>query len=142
MVPRGDGLLGGDSHSITVRCSIGWPYVHADHLRPLEDLHDGLNSTCPGRRVPLIRYLGAEVMPKCPSRVCTLPVGTGASAPKDSISSASLYSFSPSMSLRGDYSSSFFSSSWSCCCCSFLLGVPWAAGLPGTTSFIPKGSSS
>jgi hypothetical protein len=27
-----------------------------------------LNSTRPGRGTPLIMYLGAEVMPKCPSR--------------------------------------------------------------------------
>jgi hypothetical protein len=27
-----------------------------------------LNSTHPGHGTPLIRYLGAEVMPKCPSR--------------------------------------------------------------------------
>jgi hypothetical protein len=54
-----------------------------------------LNSTCPRRGTTLILYLRAEVMPKCPSRARCLSVGIGASAPKDSLSSASLYSFSP-----------------------------------------------
>jgi hypothetical protein len=39
--PRGDGLLGGISHSITVRCPVGWPHVPADDIGPLEDFHDG-----------------------------------------------------------------------------------------------------
>ncbi len=48
--------------------------------------------------------LRAEVMPKCPSKALSLLVGIRASAPKDSISSASLYIFSLSLSLRGEYS--------------------------------------
>jgi hypothetical protein len=80
------------------------------------------NSTRPRCGTPLILYLGVEVMPKCPSRARSLSVGIKASAPKDSLSSASLYSFSPSLSLRGEYSSSSSSSlptSWSSyCCCS------------------------
>jgi hypothetical protein len=80
-----------------------------------------LNSTHPRCGTPLIWYLGAEVMPKCPSRARSLPIGTGASAPQDSLSSASLYNFSPSLSFRGEYYSSSLSSlstSWSCCSCS------------------------
>jgi hypothetical protein len=52
-----------------------------------------LNSTRPGRRTSLILYLGAVVMPKCSSRARSLPVKTGASALKDSTSSASWYIF-------------------------------------------------
>jgi hypothetical protein len=63
-----------------------------------------LNATRPGCGTPLIWYLGVEVLPKCPSRERSLSVGIGASAPKDSLSSTSLYSFSPSLSLRGEYS--------------------------------------
>ena len=44
-----------------------------------------LNSTCPRRGTPLIRYLGAEVMPKCSSRARSLPVGIEASTLKDSL---------------------------------------------------------
>jgi hypothetical protein len=75
-----------------------------------------LNSTRPGRGTPLILYLGVNVMPKCPTRARSLLMGTGASTPKDSLPSASMYSFSPSLSLRGEYSSSSSSSWWSCCC--------------------------
>jgi hypothetical protein len=106
---------------------------------------DSYNSTCPRRRTPLILYLGAEVMPRCPSRAQSLPVGIGASAPKDSLSSASLYSFSPSLSLRGEYSllsSSSLSTLWSSSYCCSSAGAPWAARLLGTTSSISKGSSS
>jgi hypothetical protein len=86
-----------------------------------------LNSTHPGRGTPLILYLGAVVMPKCPSRARILLVGIGASAPKDSLSSASQYSFSPSLSLRGEYylpSSSSVSMLLSSCCCCPSAGVP------------------
>jgi hypothetical protein len=120
------------------------PWCLQRTLNPKKISTTALNSTHPGCRTPLILYLGAEVMSKCPSRARSLPVGIGASALKDSLSSASLYSFSPSFSLRGEYSSSFSSSlltSWCYCCCS-SAGVPWAAGLPGTTSLISKGSSS
>jgi hypothetical protein len=54
-----------------------------------------LISPHPRRGTSLIWYLRAEVMPKCPNRAQSLPVGIGASAPKDSLSSASLYNFSP-----------------------------------------------
>jgi hypothetical protein len=86
-----------------------------------------LNFTQPGRGTPLIQYLRAEVMPKCPSKAQILPVGIGASASKDSLSSASLYSFSPSLSLRGEYSSlssSSLSMSWSSCCYCSSTGAP------------------
>jgi hypothetical protein len=48
-----------------------------------------LNSTHPGRGTSLILYLGAVVMPRCSSKAQSLPVGTGASALKDSTSFAS-----------------------------------------------------
>jgi hypothetical protein len=78
-----------------------------------------LNSTRPRRGTSLILYLGAVVMPRCSSRARSLPVRTGASAPKDSTSSASRYIFASSVLLRGRYSSLALSSmSWSfgyCC---------------------------
>jgi hypothetical protein len=102
-----------------------------------------LNSTYTGRGTSLILYLGVVVMPKCSSRAQSLPVGTGASAPKDSTSSASRYIISTSVSLRGGCSSSALSSmSWSSYCCCSSVGEPLAAGLLGTTSSITKGSSS
>jgi hypothetical protein len=94
------------------------PWCLQRTLGPEKISATALNSTRPRHGTPLIRYLGAEVMPKCPSRARSLSVGIGASAPKDSISSASLYSFSPSLSLRGAYPSSSSSSwltSWSSC---------------------------
>jgi hypothetical protein len=94
----------------------------------LENISEtALNSTRPGRRIPLILYLGLEVMPKCPSRARSLEVWIRASAPKDSLSSASLYSFSPSLSLRGEYSSSSSSSLstlWSSCYSCSSVGAP------------------
>jgi hypothetical protein len=86
-----------------------------------------LNSTRPGCETPLILYLGAEVMPKCPSRAQSLPIGIWSSALKDSFLSASLYNFSSSLSLRGEYSSSSSSSlltSWSSYCCCSSAGAP------------------
>jgi hypothetical protein len=59
-----------------------------------------LNSTRPRRGTSLM-YLGVVVMPRCSSRAQSLPVRTGALAPKDSTSSASRYIFSSSVSLRG-----------------------------------------
>jgi hypothetical protein len=44
-----------------------------------------LNSTRPGRRINWIWYLGAVVMPRCSSRARSLPVRTGASAPKERV---------------------------------------------------------
>jgi hypothetical protein len=70
-----------------------------------------LNSTRPRHGTPLILYLGAEVMPKCPSKALSMPVGIGASALKDSILSTFLNIFSLSSSLRGEYPSSSSSSS-------------------------------
>jgi hypothetical protein len=71
---------------------------------PLKISVMALNSTHLGHATQLILYLRAEVMPKCPSKALSLLVGIRASAPKDSISSASLYIFSLSLSLRGEYS--------------------------------------
>jgi hypothetical protein len=86
------------------------------------------------------------VITNCTSRAWSLLVGTGASALKDSISTPSLYNFSPSLSLRVEYTSSSMSSllmlwSSSCSYCS-SIGVRWAVGIPSTTSSISKGSSS
>jgi hypothetical protein len=99
--PRSDGLLDGISHSITDRCSEGWPWCVQWTLGPEKVSATTLNSTRPGRRTPLIMYLLAEVMPKCPSRARSLPIGIRASALKDSLLSAYLYSFLPSSSLWG-----------------------------------------
>jgi hypothetical protein len=126
MAPRSDGLLGGVSHNITDGLKAG-PWCLQRTLDPEMISVTALNSTCPGCETPLIRYLGAEVMPKCPSRARSLPVGIRASAPKDSISSASLYTFSPSVSLKGEYSSwssSLLLTSWSCCYCCSSAGAP------------------
>jgi hypothetical protein len=68
MAPRSDGLPGGISHNITDRCSKGCPLVPTENPGPREDLCDGLEFHPPGRGTPLIRYLWAEVMPKCPNR--------------------------------------------------------------------------
>jgi hypothetical protein len=68
-------------------------------LGPEKIYATALNSTHPRRGTPLIWYLGVEVMPKCPSKARSLPVGIRALAPKDSLLSASLYSFLPSLSL-------------------------------------------
>jgi hypothetical protein len=77
-----------------------------------------LNSTHPGCGTFLILYLGVVVMPRCSSRAQSLPVRTGASAPKDSTPSASRYIFSSSVSLGGGYPSLAMSSmSWSFSCC-------------------------
>jgi hypothetical protein len=37
---RGDGLTEGVSYNIVVRRLMSWPHVTADHLGPVEDLHD------------------------------------------------------------------------------------------------------
>jgi hypothetical protein len=61
----------------------------------------------------------------CSSKAQSLPVGTGASALKDSTSSASRYIFSSSVSLGGGYSSLASSStSWSFDYSSSSVGVP------------------
>jgi hypothetical protein len=84
-----------------------------------------LNSTRPKCGTSLILYLGAVVMPRCSSRAQCLPVRTGASALKDSTSSASRYIFSSSVSLRGGYSSLALSStSWSFGCYCSSAGEP------------------
>jgi hypothetical protein len=77
-----------------------------------------LNSTCPRCRTSLILYVGVAVKPRCSSRARSLLAGTGASAPKDSTSSASWYIFSSSVSLEGGCSSSALSS------------MPWFPGCP------------
>jgi hypothetical protein len=84
-----------------------------------------LNSTDPGRGTSLILYLGAVVMPSCSSRARSLPVGTRASAPKDSTSSASWYIFSFSVSLGGGCCSLALSStSWFSSYCCSSVGKP------------------
>ena len=60
-----------------------------------------LNSTRPERGTSFILYRGAVVMPRCSSKAQSLPARIGASAPKDSTSSASQYIFSGSVSLGG-----------------------------------------
>jgi hypothetical protein len=98
-----------------------------------------LNSTYPGRGTSLILYLGAVVMPRCSSKARSLPVGTGASAPKDSTSSASRYIFSSSVSLRGGYSSSALSStSWSSGCATPQQVSPELLGSQGPPALSQK----
>jgi hypothetical protein len=84
-----------------------------------------LNSTRPGCGTSLILYLRAVVMPRCSNRAQSLPVGTGALAPKDSTSSASRYIFSFFMSLGGGCSSLAWSSmSWFFGCYCSSTGEP------------------
>jgi hypothetical protein len=42
MDPQSDGLPGGISHNVTVRCSASWPLVPVEDLGPEEDVCDGL----------------------------------------------------------------------------------------------------
>jgi hypothetical protein len=126
MAPRSDGLPGGISHIITDRCSEGWPLVPAEDPEFGEDLCNCLEFHPPWTRDSL-DPLGVEVMPKCPSRARNMPVGIRASASKDSLLSASLYNFSPSMALRREYYSSSSSSlltSWSSSYCCSSAGAP------------------
>jgi hypothetical protein len=50
MAPRSDGLLGGISHSITDRCSKGWPLVPTEDPGSREDLYDCLEFHPPWTR--------------------------------------------------------------------------------------------
>jgi hypothetical protein len=88
-----------------------------------------LNSTHPKCRTYLILYLGAVVMPRCSSRAQSLLARTGASAPKDSTSSASRYIFSSLMSLGED------TLCWPC----LLRPGPLAAAAPQPASPEPLG---
>jgi hypothetical protein len=108
--PRSDGLPGGVSHSVTARRSKSWSLVSAEDPGPKVDLCNNLDLHPPWTRDFLVLVLGAMVMPNCSSRARGLPVGTEALAPKDSISSASQYIFSTSVSLKGGCSSLVFSS--------------------------------
>jgi hypothetical protein len=84
-----------------------------------------LNSIHPRCGTSLILYLGEVVMPRCSSRARSMLVGTGASALKDSTSTASRYIFSSSVSLEGGYSLSALSStSWSSGYCCSLASEP------------------
>jgi hypothetical protein len=83
-----------------------------------------LNSILPRCGTSLILYLGVVVMPRCSSRVHSLPVRTGASTPKDSTSSASQYIFSSSVSLGGGYPSLALSSTSRSFDCCFSVGEP------------------
>jgi hypothetical protein len=47
MDPRSGGLQGYVSHSVTVRCSKGWPLVPVENPGPEEDLCDGLELHSP-----------------------------------------------------------------------------------------------
>jgi hypothetical protein len=50
MAPRSDGLPGGISHSITDRCSEGWPLVPVEDPRSGEDLYNCLEFHPPWTR--------------------------------------------------------------------------------------------
>jgi hypothetical protein len=120
MDPRCDGLPGGITNSITVRGPESWSLLSAEDSGSEENLCDGLE-----RGTSLILYRGAVVMPRCSSRARSLPARTGASAPKDSTSSASWYIFSASVSLRGGCSSSVLCSvSWPPGYCCSSVGEP------------------
>jgi hypothetical protein len=58
--PGGDGLPGGVSHNIVVRCPISWTCVPADHLGPMEDLHNGLELHSSWTRDSLDPILGSS----------------------------------------------------------------------------------
>jgi hypothetical protein len=47
MDPRGDGLRGGVSHSVTMRRSKSWSPVYAEDPGPKEDFCDGLELHLP-----------------------------------------------------------------------------------------------
>jgi hypothetical protein len=84
--------------------------VPTEDRKPREDLCDGFEFQPPWTRdsLDLVSEGGGDAQV---SQQSTMPVGgTGASAPKDSLLLASLYSFLPSLSLRGEYSSSSSSS--------------------------------
>jgi hypothetical protein len=86
------------------------PLCRQRTLDPKKISEMALNSTRPERRISLILYRGAVVMPRCSSKAQSLPVMTGDSAPKDSTSSASRYIFLASVSLGGGCSSLVLSS--------------------------------
>jgi hypothetical protein len=141
--PGSDGLPGGISHSVAVRCSKSWLLVPSEDSGPEEDIYDGLELHPPWMRDFLDHVPGAVVMPRCSSRARSLPAGPRASTPKDSTSSASRYIFSSSVSLGGSCSSSALSSMpWFPGCCCSSAGEPWAKGLSGTNNSMTKGSSS
>jgi hypothetical protein len=60
--PRSDGPPGDVNHSITRRCSEGWPLVPAEDPRPEEDLYNGLEFHPPWTRnsLDLISWGGGE----------------------------------------------------------------------------------
>jgi hypothetical protein len=103
--PRCDGLPGGVSNSVAVRGPESWSLVSAEDFGSEEDLCNGFELHPPWTWDFLDPVPGAVVMPRCSSRARIQPVRTGASALKDSTSSASWYIFSSSVSLRGEYSS-------------------------------------
>jgi hypothetical protein len=128
MAPRSDVLLGGISHNITDRCSEGCPLVPAEDTRSGEDLciYLEFHPLWTQDSLDLVSWRGGDA--QVSQQGMKSVIGIGASAPNDSLSSESLYSFSPSLSLRGEYSSSSSSSSsllmsWSSCCCCSLVGV-------------------
>jgi hypothetical protein len=124
---RSEGLPDGISHSITDRCSEGWPMVPVEDPRSREDLCNYLEfhpSWTLDSFGPISWGRGdAQV-----SQQGTKPTSRDrGSAPKDSLLLAFLYSFSPSLLLRGEYSSSSSSSlstSWSSHCCCSSAGAP------------------
>jgi hypothetical protein len=117
--------------------------VPVTDLGPRADLYDGLEFHPPWMQDSLdpVSWGGGDAQM---SQQSLKPAsGDRSFSLNDSISSASLYSFSLSVSLRGEYSSSSLSSlltSWSSYYSS--TGAPWATGLLGTTTSISKGSSS
>jgi hypothetical protein len=52
-IPIGDGLPSSASHNITARCSECWLGVPANHIGPMEDLHNGPVLKPPWMRDPL-----------------------------------------------------------------------------------------
>jgi hypothetical protein len=121
--PRCDGLPGGIGNSITTEVLKVGPLCRQRTLDPKKISAMTLNSTRPECGTSLILYQGAVVMPRCSSRARSLPARTGASAPKDSNSSASRYIFSASISLGGGCSSPVLPSvSWPPGCYCSLVG--------------------
>jgi hypothetical protein len=62
MAPRSDGLPGGISHSITDRCSKGWPLVPTEDPGSREDLYDCLEFHPPWMRdsLDLVSWGGGD----------------------------------------------------------------------------------
>jgi hypothetical protein len=98
--PRSDGLPGSISHTITDRCSEGWPLVPVEDLGSGEYLYNYLEFHPPWMHDSLdpVSWGGGDAQL---SQQGMKPTGRDRGFSTEGFpSSASLYSFSPSLSLR------------------------------------------